>query len=253
MSRSRQDDEPDVRGYSVTHPPGRAVLPIEAGWDQLLYAASGTMTIATPSGSWVIPPSRALWIPDSAPATIVNRFPVAVRSLYFASSLRALPAVNRAIAVHGLVRELLLHAVRSSPLRLDHRVHSALITVLVDQLHGLPEAPLWLPWPSDQRAVDAAELIANDPTRDLRLVAGRVGAGRRTLERAFVADTGMTLGGWRRRARILRSLDSLSAGISVTETAISAGYTTPSSYVAAFRQELGQTPRQFVGLRSSGL
>ncbi|GAA1715638.1 AraC family transcriptional regulator [Fodinicola feengrottensis] len=242
MSKSRR--EPDVRGYSVTHPPGRATLPIEPGWHQLLYAASGVMTISTATGAWAIPPHRALWIPDSAAATIANRSRVAVRTLYLSSDLPALPCKTRAITVSGLVRELLLHAVKTSPLDLSKPVDAALITVLMDQLKALPDAPLLLPLPQDPRAADAARVLMDDPTLSLDDV--RVGASSRTLERAFAAETGLTLGGWHRRARILHSLDSLASGGSVTAAASAAGYATPSAYVAAFKQELGETPRRFL-------
>jgi AraC-like DNA-binding protein len=246
MLRSRHHDEPDVRGYAVTHPPGRAVLPIERGWDQLLYAESGAMAISTPTGSWVIPSHRALWIPDSAPATIVNRSPVAVRTLYFAAELSVLPFGAGAVNVPALVHTLLIHTVLSCPLRLENRLDAALLTVLVDQLRTLPEAPLRLPWPVDPRAVDAANAIVADTSLDLEATARQVGSSRRTIERAFTTETGLSLGAWRRRAHILNSLEALAGGASVTATAMAAGYTTPSAYVVAFKKELGETPRQYL-------
>src|SRR3954454_5994919 len=139
MLRTRQPDEPAVRGYAVTHPPGRAVLPIEAGWDQLLYAESGAMTVSTAAGTWVIPAHRALWVPDGAPATVTNRSRVAVRTLYFAAGLRVLPVDVRAVNVPALTRPLVLHAVQTCPLRLDDPVQAALVTVLTDQLRRLPQ------------------------------------------------------------------------------------------------------------------
>ncbi len=246
MSRSRQAGEPAVRGYAVTHPAGQAVLPIEAGWDQLLYAESGAMTVSTTAGSWVIPVHRALWIPDGAPATVANRSRVAVRTLYFDAGLRVLPFGVRAVTVPALARALLLHTVRSCPLSSGDTVHAALLTVLTDQLRTLPEAALRLPSPADPRAAEAATAIAADPFLTLDDAARHVGAGRRTLERAFAAETGLSLGAWRRRAHILNSLDSLAAGASVTATAIAAGYSTPSAYVAAFKHELGQTPHRYL-------
>ncbi len=235
-----------MRGYAVTHPAGQAVLPVEPGWDQLLYAESGAMTVSVKAGSWVVPVHRALWIPDGAPASVANRSRVAVRTLYFDAGLRVLPFGVRAVTVPALARALLLHTVRSCPLLLDDKVHAALLTVLTDQLRTLPEASLRLPWPLDPRAAEAATAIAADPYLTLDEAAHRVGAGRRTLERAFAAETGLSLGAWRRRACVLNSLDALAAGASVTETASAAGYSTPSAYVAAFKQELGETPRRYL-------
>src|SRR5690348_5345757 len=56
--------EPPVRGYAVTHPHGPVVLPTADGWDQLIYAASGVMTVHTGDGVWVVPPDRAVWVPS---------------------------------------------------------------------------------------------------------------------------------------------------------------------------------------------
>jgi AraC-like DNA-binding protein len=247
MSNSRHPaGEPVVRGYAVTHPSGTVSLPIEPGWDQLLYAASGVMTISTPAGAWTIPQHRALWIPDNARATVSNRSRVAIRSLYLSSSLRALPDPARAMHLPRFCRELLLHTVRCCPLDLREPVHRALLTVLIDQVRSLPGAPLWLPRPADPRAADFAAAAAADPDADTADLARSVGASRRTLERIFIAETGLSLGAWRRRAQLLDSLDLLAAGTSVTTTAIRTGYTTPSAYVTAFKRELGVTPGRFV-------
>ncbi len=249
MSKTRHDGEPLVRGYAVTHPPGAARLPVAAGWDQLVYAASGTMTVSTAAGSWTVPPARALWIPAGEQVRIVNRFRVAVRTLYFAARLNALPPETRIVTVTGLVRELLLHAVTHSPLDLDAPVDSALLTLLVDQLHQLPDEPLWLPSPTGSAlAFTAAELIREDPARPISSLARTAGVSQRTLERGFVAATGTTLGVWRRHARILASLHYLAAGTSVTETASAIGYSTPSAFVAAFRSQLGSPPSSYLQL-----
>ncbi|MFT4296770.1 MAG: AraC family transcriptional regulator [Micropruina sp.] len=247
MSKTRHEGEPYVRGYAVTHPPGTAALPIEPGWDQLVYAASGSMTVVAAAGSWTVPPARALWIPHGEQVQIVNRFRVAVRTLYFATELNALPPATRTVTVTGLVRELLLHAVTHSPLDLDVPTDSALLTLLIDQLHYLSDEPLWLPTPADSPvALAAAELIRDDPARSATDVARTVGVSQRTLERMFVAATGFTFGAWRRRARILASLHHLVAGDSVTATAPAVGYSTPSAFVTAFKHQLGAPPSVYL-------
>ncbi len=249
MSPSRQprDDgsEPLVRGYAVTHPPGAVVLPVGPGWDQLLYAASGVMTVATRAGSWVVPAHRALWVPDGEAATVRTRGRVAVRTLYLASSLRTLPDTTVAFDVEPLVRELLLHIVQVCPLDLDRGVDAALVTVLLDRLRVVPAVGLQLPAPRDPRAADTAAALFDDPAQTLGEVTARVGASRRTLERAFRNETSMSLGAWHRRARLLRALEHLADGRSVTATAAAVGYSTPSAFVASFKQELGQTPKQY--------
>src|SRR5579859_4913423 len=50
--------------------------------DQLVYASRGVMTIRTQSGTWVVPPHRAVWIPANVPHTITASGLVAMRTLY---------------------------------------------------------------------------------------------------------------------------------------------------------------------------
>jgi AraC-like DNA-binding protein len=150
------------------------------------------------------------------------------------------------VNVPRFARELVLHAVRIAPLWTTDPVQSALVTLLVDQLAALPAAPLHLPLPTDPRARAFADLARADPAADLDELAAAVATGRRTLERLLPAETGLSLGAWRRRARILRAVELLAGGASVTQAAVRVGYTTPSAFVVAFRAELGETPGRYL-------
>jgi len=72
-----------------------------------------------------------------------------------------------------------------------------------------------------------------------------VGASRRTLERTFVAETGLTIGAWRQRQRLLRALELLAQGEPVTTVALTVGYRTPSAFTAMFHEQLGTTPTRY--------
>ncbi|MDZ4827849.1 MAG: helix-turn-helix transcriptional regulator [Actinomycetota bacterium] len=236
-----------VRGYAVTHPSATVVLPTGPGWDHLLYASAGVMTVETETGTWVVPPHRALWAPDGTPFRIVMHGRVSVRTLYLSSELDVLSREWRVVNVTPLLRELVIHAVRTSPLDLDHPEHARLIGVLVDQLATLPQVPLQLPRPSDPRAqVLADELVATIATdAPLDELAAAVGASRRTLERLFLDETAMTIGQWRQRARLVEALRRLAEGESVTATAYAVGYSTPSAFGAMFREAMGETPGRY--------
>jgi AraC-like DNA-binding protein len=124
-----------------------------------------------------------------------------------------------------------------------------LARLILDQLSTLPAEPLQLPMPTEERARRAAELLCDDAgmCASLAEVARAAGASKRTLERAFLRETAMTLGRWRRRARLIASLRLLAEGHPVTRAALDVGYQTPSAYVAAFRRELGRTPGRYFG------
>ncbi|UGT62977.1 helix-turn-helix domain-containing protein [Nocardia asteroides] len=246
MSEKRHADEPLLRGYAVTHPAGRTALPVHPGWDRLVYTAAGTLSVRAGARLWTVPPHRALWLPDGVAAGMHNRYPAAVRVLYFAVRLGAARTEPGVLALTGFPRELLLHVVRVCPLDDADRGRAALLTVLLDQLRALPAADLDLAVPHDPDTGRAADLLRAEPGIAVGAVARTVGLSVRTLERRFRAETGMTLGAWRRRARILDTLEPLAAGVSVTRAGADAGYSTPSAFVAAFTRELGAPPRGFL-------
>jgi len=73
-------------------------------------------------------------------------------------------------------------------------------------------------------------------------LARRYGASRRTLERLFRRQTGLSFGMWRQKARLLDSIRLLAEGKSVTEAAFDSGYAGVSAFVAAFKRTFGYTP-----------
>lgn len=250
MSLVRHDpvgDEPAVRAYAVTHQAGRVALAPADGWDQLVLAARGVMTVRTSVGTWVVPPHRAVWVPTGVRHVVDATGPVALRTLYFRAGLVGLAARTAVVNVTPLVRELVLHAALRAPLRLELPDHAAVVTLLREQLRLLPEAPLQLPWPTDPEARRLAERLVADPSASTSVseMAAEVGAGRRTLERRFAAETGLTIGRWRTRARLLEALRLLAEGATTTGAAAAVGYATPSAFAAAFRRELGTSPRRF--------
>jgi AraC-like DNA-binding protein len=241
--------EPTVRGYAVTHPPGTVVLPQPPGWDQLIYASRGVMTVVTGVGTWVVPPHRAVWVPSGLAHRIDLSGRVSLRTLYLEAGLPGVPAACGVVNVPPLLRELILHAGRRAPLYRQRPDHDRLICVLVDQLAELPAVPLQLPLPQDGRARALAERVLADPADDrtVSALARECGASRRTLERLFATETGMSIGRWRTRARLVEAVRRLAAGESATAVAAAVGYSTPSAFGAAFRAELGTSPRRYLG------
>jgi AraC-like DNA-binding protein len=242
LSRMRHD-EPDIRSYAVTHRSGALVLPQTPDWDQLIYSSRGAATVHTDAGSWVVPPLRAVWVPGGTH----HRIDVAGRaSLRIVYLRKARPSRCQVFAVAPLLRELILHIVAAAPLYLTVPHHARLVAVLVDLLDDVPPEPaLRLPAPQDPRARALADLLREDASTPLSTLS--VGASRRTLERLFLAETGMTIGAWRRRLRMLEALRLLARNEPVASVAAAVGYSTPSAFSAAFRAELGFPPARFLG------
>ena len=252
MSLARQNSrDPDgfpVRGLAVTYRDGHVLDRHTHPWAQLVYAASGTMRVAVPDAAWLVPPTRAIWVPGGTPHEIHMRGTVAMRTLYLApSGDDARLAACRAIEVAPLLRELILHIVRLGMLDVDDPAHARLEDLLVDLLAAGETAPLELPLPRDPRARSFAERLLAQPGApgSLAGLAQGSGASLRTLQRLFLTETGLSLEAWRGRARMQQAVVSLSGGEPVTTAALDAGYQSPSAFIAAFKRAFGVTPARW--------
>src|SRR5262249_53120599 len=151
------------------------------------------------------------------------------------------------VVVAPLLRELILHTIETGPLRRAVPEHRRLAAVLRDQLRILPSVPLELPMPRDGRAQGIALRLRDEPADNspVDAIARRAGASRRTLERIFRKETGMSLGEWRQQARLLHAMRLLAGGEPVTSTAFEVGYESTSAFIAAFSRVLGTTPGRY--------
>ena len=227
-----------------------------SAWGQLVFASRGLLAVHTEAGVWIVPPHRAMWVPPDLAHDVEMLGRVAMHTLYLRASLvRGLPATCRMLEVSPLLRELLRRALRRGTL--DHAVPAErhLVAVLLDEVTPLPLGPVDLPTPRDPRAARAAALVRASPDgrHTLAAAAREAGASARTLERLFRAETRLGFGAWRQRARLLRALQLIAEGTSVTSAGLAVGYDSPSAFVAAFRRTLGTTPgRYFAALEEDG-
>jgi AraC-like DNA-binding protein len=224
------------------------VVPLhQHDWHQLVYASKGVMTIETPEGHWVVPPTRAVWVPGGTPHAVHVSGAASMRTLYLWPKLsRTLPRRCRVLGVSPLLRELVVHATERKTLCRRAKADRHLVEVILQQIESTPIEALHLPEPQDERAQRLVRCLRDDPA-DRRAIEDfdDVGASRRTLERVFRAETGMTVGKWRQQVRLLESLRRLASGAKVTAVALAVGYDSPSAFVAAFKRSFGTTPSRY--------
>jgi AraC-like DNA-binding protein len=230
--------------------PGGHVIPLHFhDRDQLVYASQGVMTVRTGSGTWIVPPHRAVWIPKTVPHTITMSGDVAMRTLYLKPGLAtSLPRNCCVVNVLPLLKELIVSACTAGALRRRVASERHLIDVVLDQLQAIEFTPLQLPALSDPRAKRVAYALVANPAdhRSLDAMCRASGASRRTVERLYQQETGMTLGRWRQQLRLMHAMRLVAEGDKVTHAALAVGYSTASSFVAAFRKVLGTTPTRYL-------
>jgi AraC-like DNA-binding protein len=213
---------------------------------QLAYPSSGMLIVSTATGSWVVPPQRAVWLPATVAHSHQAYGATQLRTVSFPVDVNPLGLIQPAVlSVSRLLRELII-AITDDP---DGPAEEQqdMKRVVLRQLRLAPALQFHLPRPADQRLREVAALMAREPGRDRSLAdLGRaVGAGERTLSRLFRAETGMTFPQWRAQLRLHHSLTLLANGLPVTTTAITCGYSTPSAFTAAFRATFGTTPAAY--------
>src|SRR5687768_2618547 len=172
MSPTRQNardiDGYPVRGLAVTYRDGHRLDRHTHPWAQLVYAATGTMRVATPDAAWLAPPTRAIWVPGGVAHEIEMRGTVAMRTLYLATDDPRLTAC-RAIEVVPLLKELILHVVRIGMLDVDDPGHARIEGLLLDLLAAAETVPFQLPLPNDPRARALADRILAEPGAEASL------------------------------------------------------------------------------------
>lgn len=251
MSRKRHTpaDEPHflVRTLAANFADSDTIAPHAHSWGQLIYVVTGVVTVWTPHGLWVVPPSRAIWAPAGIEHGLRFTGAASLRTLYLRPGLASVAPRGTVVTVSPLLRELILRAVGERMLDARNPMHRALTDLIVLECAPTEAPPLDLPLPQSRRLRTIAEHLANHSAARVSHVrlAKQFGIGVRTLERAFVAETGLSLGQWRRHARLMTALQQLGVGGSVKHAAIEAGYRTPSAFVAAFRSTFKTTPGRY--------
>lgn len=243
--RRRPDGSVWVRTFPLTLLHDHTLATHTHNWDQLTYATAGVLRVATADASWVVPPHRAVWVPAGIAHAEQMFAPVSVRTLYFAPRIaKTLPRECRTLNISSLLRELILHVSRLGALDRRTPSHARIIGVLLDQMTTVSEVPLQLPLPRDARALRLASLLQTSPgdTATVAALARKAGASRRTIERLFAQETGMTVAEWRRRLRLLHAVRLLAEGKPVTTVALEIGYSSVSAFIAVFKKAFGATP-----------
>ena len=256
MSRTRRaaifdplrDHRSQITTLTRDYPAGHVVPSHFHDRDQLVYASHGVMTVRTSRGAWVVPTQRAVWIPATVPHTITMSGAVAMRTLYLKPRLaRTLPRDCCVVNVSPLLKELILHACTLTALKKTIQCQRHLIQVIIDQLKVINLVPLQLPNPSEPRAQRIAAVLLADPgdRRPLAHLCKSAGASKRTIERLFQEDVGMTFGKWRQQLRLMQAMRLLAEGAKITHAALESGYSTPSAFIHMFRKALGTTPTAY--------
>jgi AraC-like DNA-binding protein len=238
-----------IATLAYEYPPGFLVPEHSHASDQVIFATRGVMQVSASQSYWMIPPQFAIWIPAFTSHRIRMPRAVSMRTLYLRRGLAGgLPGGCAVLHVTPLLRELIVETVRMGNLHARDRVESALRDVLIAQIAKATPVPTFVTMPRDGRALALAQSLIARPSDcpSLDALCAQAGVSKRTIERIFQREVGMSFETWRRQARLMKAVELLAGGCAVKEVAFEVGYKQPSAFVEMFRTALGAPPKAWV-------
>jgi AraC-like DNA-binding protein len=232
----------------TSYDPGHHIKPHWHARAQFAFAAEGTMRVRSARKVWIVPPSRALWIPAHTAHEIHMYGVVKMHSLYVdEAAASGMPSSAVVLNVTPLLRELIVRAVALPPDYDDTGDDGVLMRLLMAEIRRLSPCALDLPLPESPDLMRLCEQILADfsQRRPCGLDAESMQTSARTLYRRFLRETGISFARWKQQARLLESIRRLAEGVSVTTVAIDLGYESPGAFSTMFRRALGVAPRAF--------
>lgn len=211
---------------------------------QMIGCSRGVVTVRTDLGSWIVPAGHGIWLPPYQLHGGESFGPGAGWSAYIRpEACRRLPTLPRTVLIPLLLREAVLRAATWEDDHLDE-ARQRIADLIVDEIARLPAEELGLPMPCGPHLRRIARAILEDPAdgRTLDAWAQWASVTPRTLSRRFPRETGLSFTDWRHRARLMRALEMLAEGSSVTAIAFDLGYSSVSGFIALFRRTFGVTP-----------
>lgn len=217
-------------------------------WAQLAYCARGLIQVTVADGdtetTFILPPSRAVWIPPGARHAVTVLETTELRTVYLDPT--ATPQGwrgCRVLVVSNLLREL-IHALEASqPCTRD----DALITLTLFEITHADTQALGVPLPRDKRLRTLCEAVLRAPGKRATLSewAVDIGASERTVARLFRTGLATSYQQWRQQAILAHALPMLARGTPISQVAAASGYTSDSAFSAMFKSAMGQSPSHF--------
>lgn len=227
---------------------GEHVSEHEHSRSQLLHPTTGVVIVSTQIGRWMVPPDHALWIPAGTPHAVDTIGAVEMQSAYVRlDAVNELPAHLHVTGMTRLMRSLLDETVAIGAEALDTRAN-LIRSALLHEIPILPERPLGLPIPRDQRLADLCRAFIALPSARIEIDnwADRIGMSRRSFTRTFRQQTGLSLSAWRQQASVMAALPRLTAGEPVTAVAMDLGYDSIPAFTTMFSRVMGAPPKAYL-------
>ena len=241
------------------------VVPHAHPWGQVALSSTGVIRVTAPHGSYIVPPSRAVWIPPGVEHAVTVIEDAELLTLYLHQPRsRCGPARSaaeaagwrqcRVLEVSGLLLALALQldktpdARRTAPSRETLARERRLAALVLDELRRAAPVRLGVDLPQEKRLRRLCEAVIDAPSRHATLAAwaADTGASARTLTRLFRSELGTSFVQWRQQVLLARAVPLAARKLPMASIAAELGYASPSAFSAMVRRSVGAPPSRFL-------
>ncbi len=236
------------------------VVPHSHPWAQVVFSTTGVCRVEAEQHSFIVPPSRAVWVPPGVEhaVTVVER--AELRTLYLHEvTPGGGPAPMdgtasgdwtrcRVLEVSPLLRELVPQLAAEPGTAAPPAREALLARLVADELARARPVPLGVELPADKRLRALCEAVIDDPLRHDRLEAwaAEAGASVRTVARLFRSELGTSFGAWRQQVLLARALSMAAQRRPMAHIAAALGYASASAFSAMVRRSVGLPPTRLL-------
>ena len=241
------------------------VVPHAHPWGQVALSATGVVRVTAPHGSYIVPPSRAVWIPPGVEHAVTVIEDAELLTLFLHQGRgRCGPARSVAESADWRscrvleVSPLLLALARELDATPDGRGalpgrdamarEGRLAGLLLDELRRAAPVRLGVDLPQEKRLRRLCEAVIDEPSRHATLGAWSrdSGASARTMSRLFRSELGTSFLQWRQQVLLARAVPLAARRVPMAAIAAELGYASPSAFTAMVRRSVGAPPSRFL-------
>jgi AraC-like DNA-binding protein len=234
-------------------------------WGQLAYSTTGVLRVTAVDHTYIVPPSRAVWIPPGVEHVVTVVEDAELRTLYLhlpsgecgprplgieeARLAAGAWSRCRVLEVSPLLRELIDQLGVAEVAGAQHASarEQCLAALIQDEMSRARPLPLGVGLPTDKRLRMLCEAVLDEPTRHATLQgwAEEAGASVRTVARLFRQELGTTFAEWRQQVLLAKALSMAARKRPMAHIAAELGYASASAFTAMVRRSVGVPPSRF--------
>ncbi|MCE4553480.1 AraC family transcriptional regulator [Roseateles cellulosilyticus] len=247
-------DERPLRAKSRQLEHRADIQPHRHDWAQLVFSVSGAVRVNTEASTYIVPPQRAVWIPQGLVHAVTAIEHCDLRTVYLHGSLLtgATWQTGRVLEVSPLLRELLLALPtlpdpEPAPAAAEERRRRSIEQLVILELQRARPLALGVALPADARLRRLCEAMLREPGRHAGLEDWALEAGYspRTLSRLFREQLSTSFAQWRSQLLLAHALTLAARGRPMSVIASELGYASASAFTAMVTRTVGMPPSRF--------